>query len=162
MRSLAALVAVTTILAVAVASASSGAARGRPGLLCDSPLTRAAWSGFIAAFNTGSYPRLDAMFARAPEFDWYSSNVPGSRNLSAAKNRATLLSYFRARHAKRDRMQLLAFAYHGDGNFTSRLRRSARDYRNGAWFRLIGKGAVTCADGKAQLIVVSLGGPGSG
>jgi hypothetical protein len=59
-------------------------------------------------------------------------------------------------------MQLLSFVYHGDGNFTYRLRRSARDYRNGAWFRLIGKGAATCADGKTQLIVVSLGGPDSG
>ncbi|MGH3009860.1 MAG: hypothetical protein ACRDLM_10725 [Gaiellaceae bacterium] len=157
---MAAVVVVTAIFGAA--SASTSAAGGRPGQLCDAALTRSTWSNFIVAFNVGNYQRLDALFARAQDFGWYSSNVPGLRNLGAAKNRATLLSYFRARHAQRDRMQLLAFAYRGEGNFTYRLRRSARDYSSGAWFRLIGKGAATCSGGTAQLVVVSLGGPGSG
>jgi hypothetical protein len=58
-------------------------------------------------------------------------------------------------------MRLVSFAYHGNGNFTYRLRRSADDYKGGAWFGLIGKGAAECSDGSVHLFVVSLGGPGS-
>jgi hypothetical protein len=146
------------MLAVLAPTPSSAA---QPGETCNATLTRATWVGFLDAFDRGDHQRLDALFARAPDFQWYSSNPPGLRNLTASKNRATLISYFRARHARRDRMHLLTFAYHGDGNFTSRLLRSASDYKGNASFRLIGKGAVTCAGTTPQLIVVSIGGPGS-
>jgi hypothetical protein len=66
-------------------------------------------------------------------------------------------------------MRLVSFTFtgnsHGFGNFVFRMKRSAADYRRGAWLRLIGKGAAVCshqASEKAvQFIVVSLGGPGS-
>jgi hypothetical protein len=154
-------------LFIAVASlavvAAMTAATARPsGQSCDSTLTRTTWVRFIDAYNRGDYHTLDALFARKPAFLWYSSNVPGLRNLTAATNRLSLIPYFRTRRARHDQMRLLSFAYHGNGNFTYRLRRSASDYRGGRWFRLIGKGAVTCVGGDAQLIVVSIGGPGSG
>jgi hypothetical protein len=157
MRSLLVLVSVLVSVAGATASTARPASQA-----CTAGATRTAWVAFLNAFNHGDYQRLDKLFARAPEFGWYSSNAPGLRNLTPSKNRATLISYFRARHAHHDRMQLLAFAYHDDGNFTYRLRRSASDYKSGAWFKLIGKGAVTCTDADTRLIVVSVGGPGTG
>lgn len=157
MRSLLALVSILATVAGVTARTAQPASQA-----CTASATRAAWVAFLRAFNQGDYQRLDTLFARTPEFGWYSSNAPGLRNLTAAKNRVTLISYFRARHARHDRMQLLAFAYHDDGNFTYRLRRSASDYKSGAWFKLIGKGAVTCTDAGTRLIVVSVGGPGTG
>ena len=160
MRSLLVLVAAFAI----IAGIDGTTARTAPPMsqTCTVSATRAAWVAFLEAFNHGNYQRLDTLFARAPDFGWYSSNTPGLRNLTAAKSRVTLISYFRVRHAHHDRMRLLAFAYHDDGNFTYRLRRSASDYKSGAWFKLIGKGAVTCTDAGTRLIVVSVGGPGSG
>jgi hypothetical protein len=72
------------------------------------------------------------------------------------------MAYFHARHANNDRLRLTAFTFNGGGNFTYTLRRSASDYDHGAWFGLIGKAAAICSDNDPpQLIVVSLGGPGS-
>jgi hypothetical protein len=147
---------------VAVVAATTTATARPADHSCDGTLTRTTWARFIDAFNRGDYRHLDALFAGKPGFLWYSSNVPGLRNLTAATNRGTLIPYFRARHTRHDQMRLLSFAYHGNGNFTYRLRRSASDYKDGRWFRLIGKGAVTCVGAGARLIVVSIGGPGSG
>ena len=101
-----------------------------------------------------------------------SSNAPGLRRADAAKDRTTLLAYFRGRHAKHDRIRLASFAFNGTsyglGNFVVRLTRSASDYRRGARFSLIGKGAVACgaddaaAPAPVRFVVLSLGGPGSG
>ena len=150
------------IATLAVAAATTAATARPADQSCDATLTRTTWVRFIDAFNRGDYHKLDAIFAREPSFLWYSSNIPGLRNLTPATNRLTLIPYFRARHARHDQMRLLSFAYHDNGNFTYRLRRSASDYRGGRWFRLIGKGTVTCVGVEARLIVVSIGGPGSG
>ena len=150
------------VASLAVAAATTPATVRSAEQSCGATLTRTTWVRFIDAYNRGGYNDLDALFAREPGFLWYSSNVPGLRNLTAASNRITLISYFRARHARHDQMRLLSFAYHGNGNFTYRLRRSASDYRGGRWFRLIGKGAVACIGVEARLIVVSIGGPDSG
>jgi hypothetical protein len=151
-----------TVVTLAVVAATTAATARPAEHACDATLARTTWVRFISAFNRGDYRHLDGLFALKPDFLWYSSNVPGLRNLTGATNRATLIPYFRARHARHDRMRLLSFAYHGNGNFTYRLRRSASDYTGGRWFRLIGKGAVTCVGGEARIIVVSIGGPGSG
>ena len=128
---------------------------------CTAGAAKTAWMSFLRAFAAGNYARLDSMFAQDPDFGWYSANAPGLRRTAEAKNRATLVRYFQTRHRQHDRMNLLTFAYHGDGNFTYRLRRSALDYKSGAWFGLIGKGAVRCTGEAPQFVVVSLGGPGS-
>jgi hypothetical protein len=150
-------------LALALALPSTLAAQPvrRPGLTCTASMTRTTWTTFIRAFTQGDYRRLDALFAEEPDFGWFSSNVPGLRAGTAAASRRTLVTYFRARHARGDALRLLTFAYHGTGDFTYTLQRAAGDYRRGARFRLAGKGAVDCIDGRARLIVVSLGGPGS-
>jgi hypothetical protein len=149
------------VMALAVVAPMAASARAA-GQSCDAVATRTTWTAFLAAFNRGDYQRLDALFAHEPDFGWYSSNAPGLRRTTAAMNRETLISYFRTRHARHDRMQLLSFLDRGEGNFTYHLRRSAADYRAGSWFRLIGKGAVRCSPLGSRLIVVSLGGPGSG
>lgn len=128
---------------------------------CTAGATRTAWVAFVGAFTQGNYQRLNTLFADEPDFGWYSSNVPGLRRTTAAYDRSTLIDYFRKRHAQRDRLRRVSFAYHDHGNFTYSLRRSAKDYKGGAWFGLIGKGAADCSDGSAHLFVVSLGGPGS-
>jgi hypothetical protein len=144
---------------VAVAAGPAGAATPRA---CGESQSRATVRAFVAAFNRGDLARLDKLFARQPEFHWYSSGAPGIRSRTAAMTRSTLVSYFARRHRAGDRLRLVAFDYNGVtagayGNFGLVLRRSAADYRSGAWFELAGKGAVSCGDGK--LIVLSLGGP---
>jgi len=62
---------------------------------------------------------------------------------AAARNRVSLIAYFRARHLERDRLRLVGFTFTGNwngyGNFIFRMRRSAADYHRGAWFGLIRK-----------------------
>lgn len=159
------------VCAALAASWAGGTARANAEIASDCTLgaTRTALASFVAAFNGGDYHQLDALFAVPPLFQWYSSNVPGLRRTAAAHNRDTLIAYFRARHLKRDRLRLVSFTFngnsHGHGNFVFKMKRSAADYRRGAWFGLIGKGAAVCSDESSeqpvQFIVVSIGGPNS-
>ena len=75
------------------------------------------------------------------------------------------MRYFRARHLRNDRLRLVSFRFNGNsgtlGHFDFRLRRSATDFRSGAWFGLVGKGASACDGARATFVVVSLGGAGS-
>ena len=118
---------------------------------------------FVAAFNRGDLARLEGLFATVSEFQWYSSGAPGSRVRAAASTRATLRAYFARRHRAGDRFRLVRFDYNGDSgpysNFGLTLQRSASDFRRGAWFSLVGKGAISCQSQPGKLIVVSLGGP---
>ena len=130
---------------------------------------RLALRAFVSAFDRGETARLDALFAEPPLFGWYSSNAPGLRRAAAARDRATLLAYFRGRHARHDRLRLVAFTFNGSaaglGNAVFRMRRSASDYRRGAWFGVIGKAAASCDGGAhtpVRFVVFSLGGAGSG
>jgi hypothetical protein len=156
--------------ALVVCAASPAPARSAAAPGCEAQATRAALASFVKAFSAGDSAALDSLFAQRPDFKWYSSNAPGLRRRLAAENRGSLLAYFSARHAKRDRLRLLRFTFtgvspHGDGNFTFLMERSASDYHQGRRFQLVGKGAVTCSDDPAvapvQFIVMSVGGPGS-
>jgi hypothetical protein len=163
------MVAAGAVAPAAVATPSAAAAASA----CTPAGTQSAVRSFVADFNGGNFGHLDALFAQRPAFGWYSSNPPGLRNAAAAKNRGSLIAYFRARHAKRDRLQLVSFKFTGNaqghGNFTFAMKRSAADYRKGAWFSLVGKGAVVCSKSRSpyveelpvRFIVLSLGGPGS-
>jgi hypothetical protein len=152
------------LLAVAVAAAPSSAATPRA---CGAESSRAAVRAFVGAFNRGDLERLDSVFAAWPDFQWYSSGAPGPRLRDASFTRDTLLAYFARRHRADDRLQLVRFRFTGVtgstyGNFALTLRRSAADYRDGAWFDTIGKGAVSCRSAPGKVIVLSLGGPRSG
>jgi hypothetical protein len=130
---------------------------------CGARDARGAFTAFVGAFNRGDVAGLDALFASWPAFRWYSSNEPGRRTGNAAFTRSTLMAYFRERHAARDRLRLVTFRFNGSsashGNFQFALRRSAVDYRRGTWFRLVGKGAISCRAQPGRFIVLSLGGP---
>lgn len=143
------------------ASYSADLTSGRSG--CTTKDARAVLTDFVQAFNKGDDQKLDSLFAENPKFNWYSSSPPGRRLGAAAKSRATLIDYFRGRHAREDRLQLVEFQFNGNwsgyGNFDFKMRRSAADYEAGEWFQVFGKGACTCNDTNAQLIVISLGGP---
>ena len=69
---------------------------------------------------------------------------------------SSLPSYFAARTARHERLQLLDFTTGRNGNFTFLLSRRADDLRGGSAVRRLGKGRVDCADG--TIGVWSLGG----
>jgi hypothetical protein len=125
-------------------------------------LWMALWE-FAKAFNAGNLRRLDSLFARPPVFKWYSSPSPGARLGAAAYRRGTLIRYFARRHAKRDRLRLTEFRYHGNsggyGHFDFDVIRSAADYRRGAAFNAFGKGTVACTAWPRVIALLSFGGP---
>jgi hypothetical protein len=152
--------------------ASAGLVRSgsaAPASFCSGRAVRAAVGDFAAAYNAGMYARLEARFAREPEFRWYSVNGPGVRTGADAYDRDSLLAYFRDRHRHRDRLRLVSMKFNGNsngfGNFEIRFERRAADYRSGRPFRLVGKGAALCADAPAvmaaqvRFAAMSLGGP---
>jgi hypothetical protein len=159
-RSLLLAMTVACVGGLAALRAIPGHGLGRPGATCTARVTKTAWVSFLGAFTIGNYRRLDELFADEPDFGWFSSNTPGLRTTTAARDRRTLINYFRKRHAQRDRLRLISFQWHGKGNFTYTLWRSANDYKAGAAFHLIGKGFADCSEGLPRFVIVSLGGPG--
>lgn len=131
---------------------------------CGPATARASLAAYMVAANNGRFADLDAVFAPAGEFVWYSTAPPKGRVGTASRNRATLLAFFRARHLKREKLAIATFRHVGtqqrDGvllaNFNGDLRRTATDLHPE---RRHYKGTLRCADGSNQLIVVSIGGP---
>jgi hypothetical protein len=130
---------------------------------CTAARTRAALVEFVRAFNAGDYRRLNALFDGPSWFRWYSSTAPGTRLDANARRRSTLIGYFRARHEEADRFRLVSFQFNGNsngyGNFEWKMRRSAADFRGGAWFRTDAKGATLCRSASVHFIVMSIGAP---
>ena len=155
------LLAVALLVAVTACVTSAGA--GIDVRDCSKGETRSALVSFVRAFNAGDYRRLNASFADASWFRWYSSNPPGQRRDPQAQQRGTLIRYFRTRHAQHDRFRLVSFTFNGDSggyaNFVWKMRRSASDFRGGAWFTAEAKGAAICDGPDLRFIVMSLGGP---
>jgi hypothetical protein len=145
----------------ALAGPSVGHPQARPA--CNGADLRTAFTEYVRAYNGGDLATLDRLFARPPDFRWYSSPNPGLRLSGAAYNRLTLIPYFRSRHQSRDRLRDVRLNVNGtDGtliHFAFRLRRSARDYRNGRTFTIEGKGAAACGVGSLKFVVVSFGTP---
>jgi hypothetical protein len=133
---------------------------------CTAGDTRTTFERFVAAYNAGDTVTLDSLFAQEPDFQWYSSNPPGLRFGAAAFRRSTLMSYFRSRHARGDRLRVISFRFNsvsgGFGHFAYVLERRARDFRGGRKFRLPGKGAMSCSLDPKAFVVLSLGGPRPG
>lgn len=111
---------------------------------------------FIDAFNVGDLSALDAVFAREPEFEWYSTDAPGQRFTPVAQDRPSLVPYFVARHALREQLTLRSFRFNGNsgppyGNFEYGLTRSAEDLPATAYH---GKGAAFCYRTRSDVIFV--------
>jgi hypothetical protein len=158
-------IALLAIATTSLASAAAGEPDSTPAAAreCGRDAVKAAILSFVSAFNRGEHERLDGLFAPAPAFQWYSQNGPGQRIGRRAKDRDSLIPYFRARHAAGDRLGFVSFQARADGNggwdFGLVLRRSVRAFRGGAWHLLDAKGAIECAPGGAAFVVMSLGGP---
>ncbi len=114
--------------------------------------------GFAGAFDRGDYAKLDEIFARPPDFQWYFTDGRIGR---VAKRRATLIPYFRRRHARGERLGVGSFRFTGNsphyGNFEMTMRRRIPGVRRGRWERAPGKGAAVCREGATRLIVMSFG-----
>jgi hypothetical protein len=159
---------VALVAAVCVATSLAVPASGitaRTGTQCDEASSRAALGAYLRAFNQGDYATLDVLFAQAPHFRWYSSAPPhGRTGQGTSRDRGTLIRYFRARHAKREKLSLVKFNYASaqdrDGavvsNFNGDLSRRASDVparRRGF------KASLRCTETERQFIVISIGTP---
>jgi hypothetical protein len=134
----------------------------KSGVHCDVGAVSAALHTFKGAFNTGDLPGLDALFAKKTRFVWFSSAGAGARTNAAAKNRATLVAYFRARHLRGDRVisfRLRFSSFESErvlGHFSLSGRRRAADFRGGKPFAFAGKGALDCAARRARIAALSI------
>lgn len=90
-------------------------------------------------------------------FDWYSTDAPGRRIRSAAKDRAGLEHYFTVRHAAGESLRLTSFQFNGNaggyGNLQYTLIRQADDLPPTAY---TGKGAAICGPTRSMLGVWSM------
>ena len=119
---------------------------------------------FLSAFNSGDLNELDAVFAREPEFEWYSTDAPGERFTPVANDRPSLLPYFAGRHALGEQLTLRSIRFNGNpagrhsyGNFEYSLTRSAEDLESTSYR---GKGAAFCYRKRSDVIFVwSMGRP---
>lgn len=123
--------------------------------LCTAPEVETLVRRFIDAFNMGDLRALDAVFAREPQFEWYSTDAPGERLHAASSDRSSLLPYFGGRHALNERLTLRSFKFNGNGsgygNFEYGLTRSAEDLRPTGYH---GKGASFCYRNRSDVIFV--------
>lgn len=143
------------VLAISALPASTATPNGPS--QCNAGEIRATLVSFSTAFNRGNLQALDSLFAKEPDFQWYSTDGRIGR---AAKRRGTLIPYFRARHASGERLGLKRFRFTGNsprfGNFEMTMRRSIPAQYNG-WTPVPGKGAAICREGVVRLIVMSFG-----
>ena len=149
-------VARNTVLTVAIAAAlllgegaQAEAIRGGSPAVereCTASETRQLVRTSVSAFNRGDSAQLNRLFAPASRFKWYSTGGPGRRLGSAAHKRGTLIHYFAARHAERERLTLIGWRGGGNANgyfhFQFLLIREARDLRPMPYQ---GKGAAICS-----------------
>ena len=154
-RGIALLLVAASALAVAALPPPNAAARTRP---CARSEVGQVIVRFIRALNAGNAARLDAVFAKEPSFEWYSTGAPGRRLGGAAYRRATLIPYFVRRHAQRERLTLLSWSGGGNANgyahFGFRLVRRAKDAPRP--LRLDGKGAAICTTSGNTIAVWSM------
>jgi hypothetical protein len=125
---------------------------------CTGPEVEQLTNRFIGAFNAGDLEALDNIFAHEPDFEWYSTLAPGERLTPLANDRASLIPYFRDRHALGEQLVLRSFTFNGNdpgsrpyGNFVYRLTRSADDLAPTPYH---GKGASLCYRSRADVLFV--------
>jgi hypothetical protein len=152
-----------------LALAGSAAGDGRQVIviqvkLCTPAEVKGTVTRFVKAFNEGNPRHLDRAFASEPDFRWFATDAPGQRILPAAADRARLLRYFAARHARRERLSVTSIRVNSNtissgslksySNFEFTLVRTASDL---APTDYQGKGALHCYAARPdQLIVWSM------
>lgn len=119
--------------------------------LCTRLEVRTLFFAFVQAFNRGDLRRLNRLFAREPDFQWYSTEAPGQRFNSEAKDRSSLIPYFAERHALGERLTVRSFQKNAGDNFEYGLVRSADDLQPTSYD---GKGATRCSTTRAATIIV--------
>jgi hypothetical protein len=122
--------------------------------LCTAAEVETLVQRFIDAFNSGDLRALDDIFAHEPDFEWYSTDAPGQRFTSLAKDRPSLMPYFAGRHALGERLTLRSFRFNGNsgrpwGNFEYGLTRMAEDLPPAPYY---GKGAAFCYGNRSDVI----------
>jgi hypothetical protein len=144
--------------ATASVSVSSSSTTRPTKILCNKRELRSLVASFTDAFNAGELERLDRLFAREPGFEWYSTDAPGARFDTDARERATLVSYFARRVAKREQLSLRSFRFVGNsngyGHFHYALVRRADDLAPTGY---VGKGAAICTAEGDVIAVWSMG-----
>jgi hypothetical protein len=152
--------AMSFLLALALVPAALSAGELPPDVQACAPGdTRGVVERFVRAFNAGSIPTLDRVFAPANSFNWYSTGRPGVRVGPAAYDRSTLMPYFRARLRQSERLRLVRFKGNGNsnryGHFEFLIERRSRELRPTVFQ---GKGAAICAASGDTISVWSVGG----
>lgn len=154
-----------TLLAALIALSAAGAASpSTPRTGCSPAQTTETVRRFLSAFNQGQRPVLNnEVWGGRLYFNWYAVTTdPGLRVDAEARRRDTLMSYFAARHAARERLVLTNLKINGVTagayrNFEFHLLRRADDQPGGA-LPYAGKGASSCATGR--LITWAMGATG--
>ena len=156
--------AVPALAAVFLFLALAGSAAGDrrqviviPVKLCAPAEVKSAVKGFVAAFNDGDRRRLDRAFAAEPDFRWFAISGSGPR----LSDRARLLPYFAARHARNERLTITTMRVNGNtissgslksyGNFEFRLTREAADLPRTAY---VGEGSLNCYASRPDRLIV--------
>ena len=154
----AAIAVVIGALALSAASSAGSAASPVPPKLCARAEIGRLVVRFIDAFNAGDVVRLDRIFARRPDFRWYSTDAPGERFLPVAADRPSLRGYFARQHARGETLVLGELKINGNtravkpyGNFEYELVRSADDLPA---IPYQGKGAAHCYARRADVLIV--------
>lgn len=155
-----------TLLALSLAGASAEATPSHASKTerltasrCTTGATEAVVRRFAGGYSGGQVTAINRLWASTARFEWFSTRAPGARLRARAKDRATLVAYFRARVRAHERIQLLTLKARysqtiGVVDFSGRLVRSADDLSPGRklWF----KGATDCLLGRPSLIVWSM------
>ena len=131
---------------------------GRLAATCAPGELRGLVDRFVRAFNAGNQPELERLWASQGQgFSWYSTDSPGQRLRSAARDRATLGTYFARRHAAGEHLAVTSFHDNGSnassGGFGLTLVRRADGLPSTAY---VGKGTAFCQDNPATLAVWSM------
>jgi hypothetical protein len=138
----------SVLVLVAACQGVPGATSGSPGASnpCSTNDVTQVVGRFIDAFNRGDLAQLDVLVSDQL-FAWYSTDAPGPRFSTEAKDRSTLVAYFAARHQQHEHLVLnsldVTFTNDRAGGFTFSVTRSADDALRPS--RYDGKGEVQCA-----------------
>ncbi|MFL5952885.1 MAG: hypothetical protein ACJ76I_02085 [Gaiellaceae bacterium] len=149
---LAALAAFAMLFVVSSASSEDDVA-------CTAATATALVQTFVRNYDNGRVPAMDRQWAQAPGFQWFSTRAPGARLGAAAKNRSTLVPYFRTRVRVHENLRVTKLGGGYDPqrnllNFAGKLVRRADDLPARAPQDF--KGAAECRAGAPLLIVWSM------
>jgi hypothetical protein len=151
--------ALATFLGVALSPVPASQASSNP-LLCTASETRKLVTAFIRAFNRGDARTLNRLWARRPDFRWYTAFQSEPRVRHSVFVRDRLVPYFTRRHQQGERLRIVRLRFNGNsglhGHFEYRIQRTAPDLTSTQTL-YDGKGAVVCFPKPRALAVWSMG-----